>query len=69
MFWKSEETMIEQLQQLCTVTWDGNLISKSLRDELVKVGYVDRVNGFNFISSNGIIALSNLKLLPPKVRP
>lgn len=61
--------MIEQLQQLCTVTWDGNLISKSARDRLVEVGYAERVNGLNLISVNGLILLENLKLLPKRVKP
>jgi len=61
--------MIEQLQQLCTVTWDGNLISKQHRARLVDAGYAQQVNGFNWITANGIIVLNNLNLLPTKVRP
>lgn len=61
--------MIEQLQQLCTVTWDGNLISKHYRDRLVEVGYAQRVNGFNLITPNGVVVLENLRLLPRNVRP
>jgi hypothetical protein len=61
--------MIEQLQQLCTVTWDGNIISKSYRDSLVDAGYADKLNGFNFITANGLIVLANLQLLPKNVKP
>lgn len=56
--------MIEQFQQLCTVTWDGNLISKQYRDRLCEVGYAEHINGYNFITSNGLIVLQNLNLLP-----
>lgn len=56
---------LEQLIQLVTATWDGDLICKSHRDELVKCGYVDRVNGYNVINSNGIIVLVNLGVLRP----
>lgn len=60
--------MIEQLQQLCTVTWDGNLISKPMRDRLVDVGYAKQMNGYNFITENGIIVLESLGLMPKNVR-
>lgn len=62
--------MIEQLQQLCTLTWDGNLIGKSYRDDLVKNGLVERFNGgFNLITAKGVQYLFELKLLPKKVMP
>lgn len=51
--------MVEQLKQLLRVTWDGNLISKRDRDELVKLGYVDRTEGYNFITKKGIQYLIN----------
>jgi hypothetical protein len=60
--------MIEQLQQLCTVTWDGNVISKRYRDQLVEAGYAKEMNGFNFITENGLIVLNNLHLLPKTVK-
>lgn len=62
-------TYLEQLQQLCTVTADGNLISKEHRDRLVNAGYAERTNGYNFITGNGIIVLANLGAMPEKVRP
>lgn len=61
--------MIEQLQQLCTVTWDGNLIGKSCRDDLVKAGLAQRwEGGFNFITAKGFEYLRDLRLLPKKVQ-
>lgn len=49
-------TPITALAQLCTVTWDGNLISKGERDRLVSLGYVDRMLGFNFLTRAGVVA-------------
>lgn len=46
--------MIEQLKQLLTTTWDGNLISKFCRDTLVKEGLAARCRGFNVITPKGI---------------
>jgi len=51
---------LEQLKQLTSVTWDGNLISKTARDELVKTGLVARVKGFNYITEDGIKTLLSL---------
>ena len=51
------KTRIEQLQQLTTVTWDGDLISKTDRDELVKCGFAKRVLGWNYITEEGIRTL------------
>lgn len=61
--------MIEQLQQLCTLTWDGNLLSKHYRDKLVDADYARKINGYNLITENGIIVLANLGLLPIRVQP
>lgn len=60
--------MIEQLQQLCTVTWDGNLLSKDYRTELIKSGLAQRWNGYNFITLKGIRCLAELNLLPKRNR-
>lgn len=57
---------IEQLEQCLTATWDGDLISKSERTELVKQGYIVRIEGWNIISTAGILALIKLKRLWPK---
>jgi hypothetical protein len=54
---------IEQLKQLTSCTWDGNLISKSDRDELVKAGLAQRAHGWNWITEKGVEYLVNLKLL------
>lgn len=34
--------------------WDGNLVSKADRDALFDAGYINRWDGFNFITSEGI---------------
>lgn len=52
--------MLEQLKQLTKVTWDGNLICKSDRDNLVKIGLADRLEGFNFITKKGLKYLIDL---------
>jgi len=60
--------MIEQLQCLCMLTWDGNLISKSHRDELVKAGLAQRFEGgYNLITAKGVQYLYDLRLLPKKL--
>lgn len=52
---------IEQLKQIAkSPVWDGNLISKTCRDELVKAGYVERVGGYNIMTVSGIIVCQNL---------
>jgi hypothetical protein len=59
-------TTIEQLQQLSTATWDGNLISKHERDMLVKNEYAIRASGgYNVITPKGINTLIQLKKLHP----
>jgi len=37
-------------------TWDGNLISKSQRDDLVAAGLADRWDGWNFLTQEGVEA-------------
>lgn len=54
---------IEQLKQLATATWDGNLISKSDRDELVKAELAQRGYGWNWITEKGVKYLVDLGLL------
>jgi len=50
------------------LTWDGNLISKSHRDELAKAGLAQRFDGgFNLITPKGIQYLTDLHLLPKKL--
>jgi hypothetical protein len=35
-------------------TWDGNVPSKNGRDELVRLGYVERWNGWQWLTLAGI---------------
>lgn len=56
---------IDQLIQLKSITWDGNLISKTDRDELVSCGLAQRCYGYNLITCKGIEYLVNLALLKP----
>ncbi len=60
--------MIEQLQLLCMLTWDGNLISKGYRDDLVKAGLAQRFDGgFNLVTAKGVQYLYDLNLLPKRL--
>ena len=60
--------MIEQLQLLCMLTWDGNLIAKGYRDDLVKAGLAQKFEGgFNLITPKGVQYLCDLRLLPKKL--
>lgn len=52
----------EQLKQLLTATWDGNLISKTDRDYLVTTGYAQRRKGWNIATPWGVEVAANLKL-------
>jgi len=56
---------IEQLKLLLTATWDGNLISKDARDNLVKSGLAQRAFGYNWVTEKGVEYLVNLRLLVP----
>ena len=51
---KKQEVPIDQLIQLLRIVWDGDLISKSDRDILLKMGYVEYESGFQIITSKGI---------------
>lgn len=59
------EQHIAQLKQLLTATYDGNLIGKPYRDDLVRMGLVDRGHGYNFITADGIRLLLDLKEIRP----
>lgn len=40
-------------------TWDGNLVSKSERDELLEVGLIERYEGWQWLNEAGMkVALS-----------
>jgi hypothetical protein len=55
---------VECLKQMLVVTWDGNLISKSARDRLVKAGLATRAEGGNVITAAGLQMLRMLTQLP-----
>ena len=55
----------DQLKQLMQVTWDGNLISKADRDNLVLYGFAQRYKGWNLITIAGLSYLSDHKLIHP----
>ena len=42
------------LTQLCTATWDGNVISKETRDALIADGLAVRVNGWTVVTERGL---------------
>lgn len=58
--------LIEQLVALTTATWDGDLISKTARSELVRRGLAARGgNGFTVITPAGLDFLSGIKIISP----
>lgn len=55
---------IEQLEQLKTATWDGDIICKSTRDGLIKYGYATKTgSGWNIITPAGLDCLKALNRL------
>lgn len=55
---------IDQLKQFLNgPIWDGHLISKDSRKQLVKVGMVHQYEGFNFLTLKGLRILYELGLL------
>ena len=54
---------IETLTQCLQITHDGDLISKSDRDEYVKKNLITRSNGFNIVSETGIKYLNELGII------
>jgi len=59
---------MEQLQQLQVPTWDGNVISKSVRDSLWDKGLIDRWNGYQFLTIYGFAVIETLGLLKKEFR-
>ena len=55
---------LEQLKQLFCPRQDGDVLSKSLRSELVDLGLAARWNGWNFLTQAGYCVLDTLKMLP-----
>jgi hypothetical protein len=51
---KRKEVPIDQLMQLLRIVWDGDLISKSDRDVLLRMGYAEHESGFQIITPKGI---------------
>jgi len=63
---ESAKGRTEQLIQLLRITWDGDIIDKSQRDELVKSGLAQRAyGGFNLITEKGIQYLSEMGYIHP----
>jgi hypothetical protein len=59
-----EKTKVDQLKQLCNgPIWDGNLISKDDRDFLFHERYVDRVEGWNILTMEGVKLALQIRLL------
>jgi hypothetical protein len=56
-------SQLEQLTQLVSPTYDGNVISKGLRSDLVIMGLAARWNGLNFITQAGMCVLDTLGIL------
>lgn len=59
----TKRNYLEQLMQLTEITADGDLISKSDRDELVKKELATRSSGFNVITIEGIALLDKLNAI------
>jgi len=62
---EQKKSFLEQLEQCQAPTWDGDLISKSMRDHLCKHGLIERFDGWNFISKEGVRVLVALGALRP----
>lgn len=56
---------LAQLKQLASATWDGNLLSKQVRDQLVREGKAVRVNGWNIATASGLASLLYVGELKP----
>jgi hypothetical protein len=54
---------LEALKQLTTVIWDGYLISKCARGDLVDMGLAVKWQGFQVISREGMAVLDTLNAL------
>ena len=60
----SSQPLVAQLQQLTSLTWDGDLLSKFERDKLVKSGLAEKIpNGWNIITSKGVTYLEDLQFI------
>jgi len=57
---------LEALVQLTHAVWDGYLISKQARGDLLNMGLITKWNGWQVISREGLAILETLKMLPTK---
>lgn len=57
---------LEVLVQLSHAVWDGYIISKSSRSDLVDLGLVTRYNGWQIVTQEGLAVLDTLGKLPTK---
>lgn len=60
---KNQSGPIESLLQLTRLTWDGDIISKSDRDFLIRSGLAQRNNGYSMVTPKGIQYLVDLNLI------
>lgn len=61
---KIDSLDLEAAAQLMTVTWDGDLISKSARDDLIRRFLAQRApGGFNMLTPAGVEFLINAGVL------
>jgi hypothetical protein len=56
-------SQLEALWQLRMTVWDGYVISKTTRDQLVDLGLAARLNGWQFITREGMAVLDVYGLL------
>ena len=54
---------LETLIQCLRIVWDGDLCSKSYRDDFANKGLIVRSNGYNIISAKGIEYLEQLGII------
>ena len=60
----NQKIINEVLMQLTTVTWDGNLLSKSTRDWLIERGLAQRFgSGWNWLTAKGVEYCETLHIL------
>ena len=53
------------LKQFITVTWDGDVVSKSSRDFLISKGFLFKIGGFTTLTRKGLQVLIDLGGLKP----
>ncbi len=63
MPYQLNENQLELLKQCEKATADGNLISKEIRDQLFSLRLIDRFDGLNYLTREGLIVLDTLNLI------